>query len=453
MDPTPVEWIPSLVVLVVALVAGALLAWRFAGRGRSVPLSSEPPVETRDLVAKREALMTQLREIDDTAAKDDPAHLARERYELELAAAQVLLELDEQAPVAPAPAQEEPRPPAGDSPALKGFLWGTGTMVLVGLLLYFVAQQAAPRGEGGSVTGGGMGSQNASGSTSPEEARAKATLDRNPEDLEARLELARAYLGRQDLMGVWNETQFILARDPANPRATSYQALVRLAMGQADMALEMLKKAQAQSPDFMDGYVHIALVYLRLGRPKDAEAAIAEAVRRFPERKELLRKALDQMTAAATALEPVSPGEPDPHAGVGMPGETEAPKPGAATASDRAAPATTGPAVRGTVHLDASVGGAVAQGAVVYVMVRPAGAAGGPPLAVKRLVASGFPLSFEIGSADSMTGDELPAEVLVEARLDDDGDAASKSPQDPQARQDRVKLGATGVQLILTRGK
>lgn len=483
MDSVAVDWLPSLLVLSVAVAVGVFLVWHFTRRGRpAAPVAPGPPVEERDLLAKRDALLAQLRELQDTASKRDSEQLARERYALELKTAGVLRDLAQPQATAqaePAPADEAPaaqaEPAPAGNPALRGFLWATGSMVLVGGLFYLVSQQATARPEGASVTGNTPsmagntpGMAPSAGPVDPEEARAKAAVDKNPDDIEARLDLARAYLGRQDMMGVWNETQFVLARNPQHPQALSYQALVRLAMGQSDLALEMMKKALATAPDFLDGYVHIALVYVRTGKAKEAEAAIAEASRRFPDQKEMLQRVLAEMkaqTPADTGLPATgeanphatvpAPGEPNPHAAIPAPGE-RVPDDKAAAAPRGAAPAAppdSGPTISGSIDLDPALKSQVPAGAVIYVMVRPVGVAAGPPLAAVRLGASSFPVSFEIGSQNSMTGGALPEAVLLEARLDDDGDAATRTPNDPKATLDGIKVGAKGVKLVLKRGQ
>ena len=467
MDPVVVDWLPSLLVVAVGLAAGGLLVWHLTRRGRpAAPVWAGPPVEAGDLLARRDALLAQLRELLDTAAKREPEQLARERYALELAAAGVLRDLDRSAAAGPKAPLAAPEPvaqqaplPAGN-PALRGFLWACGSMLLVGGLVYLVSQQATSRQEGTPVTGNvpGMGSS----PQDPETARAQAAVAKNPNDLEARMDLARAYLGRQDMMGVWNETQFVLARNPQHPQALSYQALVRLAMGQSDLALEMMKRALAGAPDFLDGYVHLALVYARTGKTKEAEAAIAEAVRRFPDQRPMLDRALAEIKAQ-TPVETGSSasGEPNPHAVIPAPGElapgaVPAPGPpaGAGPAGAKpAAPAAAGPAISGSIALDPALQGQLAPGAVIYVMARPAGVPTGAPLAVARLAVGSFPLSFELSAAHSMTGGELPETVLLEARLDDDGDAATRTPNDPRARLDAVKLGTRGIKLVLKRGQ
>jgi hypothetical protein len=106
--------------------------------------------------------------------------------------------------------------------------------------------------------------------------------------------------------------------------------------------------------------------------------------------------------------------------------------------------------VAGTVDIEPSLKGTVAPGGILFIFARVAGVAGGPPVAVKRLPAT-FPAAFELTDADSMMGKPLPDRLLVEARLDSDGDPTTRSPADPKARLDGVKTGRTDLRLILRR--
>jgi hypothetical protein len=182
-------------------------------------------------------------------------------------------------------------------------------------------------------------------------------------------------------------------------------------------------------------------VYASLGRTKEAEAAIAEAERRFPGEGERLKGALAQFREeGAGAPSGGSAGE-DPHAGVVPPpmGETaEVP-----TAAEG------GASVSGVIEADASVRARIAPGTAVFLTVREAGVEQGPPVAVKRLAASAFPLAFVVGPADSMMGQPLPERMRIDVRADSDGDAATRAPSDPRAHADGVKSGATGVRLDL----
>jgi tetratricopeptide (TPR) repeat protein len=450
---TTVDWVPALVVLAIGLILGAGLVWRFlvASRRAARAGASLPAVEVRDLAGKSEALLRQLRELEDTASKRTPEQLARERYALELEAAKALLALEERgmpAKLASMGAAAEPATPAGaarDRAGLRGFFWGIGSATGLLLLGLFVYQSAKPREPGASVTGNTpITSKPAGGeAATEEEARIQAALARNPEDLDGHLALARLYVERQQWMQVWNETAKVLERAPGNPRALAYQSMVRLAMGQVDVAVNLLTKALDSDPDLVDGYAYLALAYARTGRMPEAEAAIAKASRRFPERAADLRRYLTGLkgetpVAQAGAASGAS-GAADPHAGLATPGEGAPQRSG-----------TTGRRVSGTVDVDPSLRSNLPPGGVLFVFARAAGVSEGPPVAVKRLPAR-FPAAFELSEADSMMGQPLPDRLLIEARLDEDGDPTTRSPTDPKARLDRVKVGRSDVQLILKR--
>ena len=450
-----VDWVPALAVLAVGLVFGALFVLRlFVVSRRAVRSDPGVPVQVRDLAGKRDALLRQLRELEDTASKRTPEQLARERYGLELETARVLLALDDRGPseAARRPAKSaagKSRRSAGassDRAGLRGFLWGTGSATALLLLGFFVYQSAKPRDPGGSVTGDlPMGGRTAvgSGSADGEEAPIQAALARNPQDIDGRLALVRVYLGRQDWMGVWKETARILEQAPGHPQALAYQAVVRLAMGQADMAVNILTKAVAADPDLIDAYAWLVVGYVRLGRVRDAEATIARASKRFPDRAAEFRQLLaEQKREAAVAQASLAPGKSDPHAGLATPGEGSSGAPAPARIGGRR--------VAGTVDIEPSLRSKVAPGAILFVFAREAGAVGGPPVAVKRLPPT-FPAAFELTEADSMMGQPFPDPLLIEARLDSDGDPTTRAPTDPKARLDHVKAGRTDVRLVLRR--
>ena len=450
---TSVDWIPALAILAGGLVFGAVLVWRlFGGSRRPARAGAFAGVEARDLAGKSEVLLRQLRELEDTASKRNPEQLARERYALELEAAQALLTLEQRGGTVKPTETRAPANRAGAAPArpdgrasLRGFLWGVGSAAGVALLGILVYQAAQPREPGGSVTGNTPMTSQAAGGTAAqgEESELQAALARNPDDLDAHLALARLYVGRENWMGVWNETARVLERAPGNPPALAYQALVRLAMGQTDVAVSMLTKALAADPDLIDGYVYLALTYSRMGKMRDAEAAVARASKRFPDRAAEFRQFLadlkKQEPPLAQASTAPAAANANPHAVLDAPVD-------AAPAPARSA----GPRVSGTVDVDPSLRSKLPSGGILFVFARAAGAREGPPVAVKRLPAS-FPAAFELSEADSMMGQPLPERLLIEARLDEDGDPTTRPPTDPKARLDGVKLGRADVHLVLKR--
>jgi len=452
MAPGGIDWLPALVALGVGLLFGGLYVWKMRGPGPDAP-APELPLAQRDLEGKRDVLLRQLVELDDAAAKRSPEQLARERYALELDTARVLQELDglsdedeemaEATVATPSVARARATAPAG-RPALRGFLWATGTMAALAGLVFFVTQAARPRQPGGLPTGDlpGMSSP---APADPEEARILARLQQDPDDLDARVALARSLLVRQDMMGVWSETQYVLERSPDDPRALSYQALVRLAMGQPDVALQMLEQVVASNPDVIDAYAPLSVVLTQLGRPEDAARTMAEAKRRFPRQAEALAQ-LESRLAAARAGGDASL-EGNPHATVPGP---DAGDESTSRLPERTRAQVSPNAVGGSLDLDPALPGQIAGG-VLFLIVREAGVEAGPPLAVQRIVPTSFPLRFEIGQDDSMTGDSLPEEVRVEARLDSDGDPSTRTPTDPRAGADPVPLGTSDLALVLRR--
>jgi cytochrome c-type biogenesis protein CcmH len=246
--------------------------------------------------------------------------------------------------------------------------------------------------------------------------------------------LARAALGRQDMMVVFEQTRAVLQKEPRHARALSYQALVRLAMGQADTAEAMLRQALESDPDLLEGYIHLSLVHLRQGKLDAAEKAIEEAARRHPSNAARLRSLWAEMRAQGEAApETAAAGAEDPHPPV-------APPPAGAPAAG----------IAGTVELAEGV--AAVPGAIVFITVRPAGVTSGPPVAAKRLPAASFPLAFDVGPGDSMMGQALPDRLRVDARVDRDGDPLTRDPADPVAAADDVRRGAAGLRLILRKG-
>jgi hypothetical protein len=113
-------------------------------------------------------------------------------------------------------------------------------------------------------------------------------------------------------------------------------------------------------------------------------------------------------------------------------------------------PVPSGPTVAGEVVLGEGV--EAPADAVLFITARPSGARGGPPLAVRRLDPEAFPAAFSLGPSDVMiAGRPWKGPIDLTARLDQDGDALSRSPGDlaTPSPVSGVELGATGVRVIL----
>jgi tetratricopeptide (TPR) repeat protein len=426
MSPA-VDWQTTIIAVAIGLAGGLLLVF-YLWRSRAAA-SALAPIEVRDLEAQRDVLLGQLRELGDEAEKLTPGQTQAERARLELACARVLRDLDRRPATRPAPAPRRAAEPThgtwGHWPALRGFVWGVVVVSSVAALFVLASRSATRREPDPSAQ--------MADATTGEDAAAleelKEAVVKDPTNLEARLNLARAHLMRHEMMEVFKETRFVLERDPKNSRALSYQALVRFAMGEGDRALSMLRQALDNDPDLLDGWIHLIYVEAQLGRLADAERSLAAATKRHPEHAQALRGLLDEIRKQPVASP--APVMVNPHAALDRP----------------AAKAEGGRSVSGTITLGPGV--AAGPGGVVFVVVRPAGVAQGTPVAAKRLDPEHWPLAFTLSPADSMMGAPLPARMRIEARLDRDGDIASRDAREPLAVADNVALGQEGLGLVL----
>jgi tetratricopeptide (TPR) repeat protein len=428
----PIDWTSAIAVLAAGLVLGALFFY-YNKRKQAPALGGEADLERKDLEAKRDALVQQLR---------DPSLGADERTRLEIETAEALRKLDRYGHGTFAGATAAPAVASGMNPTIKGFLWGALSIAALFGLGYFVMQQAKPRQEGEELTGSidtprqqqapAQGAAN-----DPMLQQLQSAVQAQPNNLQLRNDLAQAYLERNNLMAVFQETKVVLGQTPEDSRALTLQAIVRMAMGEGEEATKMLQRATKSDPKNLDSWVSLAWVYAQDNRMQDAERMIAEAAKQVPQEKARLEQVFGQMKQqiAQSAAAPSAQGGALPE---GHPPIDEAP-----SASPAVPAASTGSGVRVTLDLDP---GAKQRSGIVFVIAR--NASGGPPVAVKRVVAGSFPFNVELTAADSMMGQSLPPSFRLEARLDADGVPMKKPPTDPSATQDGVAPGET-VRLAL----
>lgn len=413
----PTDWGSAIAILTAGLFLGVMFVYFFNKRKKTF---SEDLV-LKDLQAKRDALVQQLR---------DPGVEGDERTRLEVETAQVLRQLDAYKSTSPGLPEPAAVSTAMD-PTIKGFLWGAASVAALFGLGYFVMQQARPREEGGSLTGGfesgAQQQQQQAPPTSPMIQQLEAAVQKDPNNLELRNDLAQAYLQANNMMAVFEQTKFVLEKQPEDSRALTFQALVRMAMGDADAAVQMLQRATQSNPKNLDGWVSLAWIYVQTDRMQDAERMIAEAVKQSPGDKAQLENVFASMKQSKNE-------QPGQTAEGGLP-EGHPPVDGGTPTPPT--PAASGPSVRVTLNLDAA---AKSRSGVLFVIAR--NPAGGPPVAAKRVMASSFPMTVELSAADSMMGQPLPPTFRLEARLDSDGDAMTRVPTDPSAMQEGVSVGS-----------
>lgn len=421
----PTDWTSAAAILAGGVILGLLFVYFFSRRKGAPAIGGEPDLELKDLEAKRDVLIQRLRDLDVDATEE-------ERLRIEHETAAVLRTIDSHRPAREAAPAVASRPAM--SPALTGVLWGAGSFFLLAVLAYFVMRESSPREQQpGPMQQAAPQQQPAA--TSPIVAQLEQAVQREPENLELRNNLAQAYLEVENLMGVFKETQVVLAKRPEDSRALTLQGLVRLAMGEAPTAIDMLQRATKSDRTNLDAWVGLAWVFVQSGRVQEAESAIAEAVKVSPENKARLEDVLAQMKARQTAEQ--QPAAASGEMPAGHPPVGDAP---VAPAVDSKA------AIRITIDLDPSARSRANADGFLFVIARMSPAA--PPVAVKRIDARSLPATIDLSSADSMMGQALPPKVRIEARLDSDRDPLTKPATDPAASMDGVALGST-IKLTL----
>ena len=128
------------------------------------------------------------------------------------------------------------------------------------------------------------------------------------------------------------------------------------------------------------------------------------------------------------------------------------PPPVQTSAADKEGSQTSDVVVSGTIRLADGLGERIGSNAVLFVIARPA-PVGGPPLAVKRLDISDFPLSYTLTQGDAMIEidwSEIDA-LYVSAKIDADGRVGGSTAGDMEGiyPQNPVAPGAVDVDILI----
>ena len=417
---TDATWLPGLIVLAVGVAAGVFLTLRYARRGRGNEREGEQRLELSDLEHRRDDLYRRLRELG--PGQDE------ERAKLERDAARVLRDLEglgvQPASVEDAAAQEDrgggtPVPAAhGRRHAIVGFLFGGAMVALIAVLIFWAGRDAQPRPEQQMAP---MNPDEAHelGGLPPEYAAMvqdlEAKIAADPSDLVSRKTLAVLLLDLGQLLPSFQQAEILLEQNPDDIDGLFIHGMVRLRMGQDEIATELFNRVLSQRPDHVRALLGLGAVALRTGDRNKAieiwQQALDVTGGQDPEIQELI-----SMARAAEAGEPVAPATPP------------------------AAPA--GPEYRVRVEL-ADAG---ASGVALFLTLRPA--EGAPPAAVKRIMNPQFPLEVVLGMGESMMGQPLPESGVLTARLDSDGSASTRAEGDLEAKMQ----AAVGESLVLVLG-
>lgn len=78
--------------------------------------------------------------------------------------------------------------------------------------------------------------------------------------------------------------------------------------------------------------------------------------------------------------------------------------------------------INGKIKVAPNLESKVTPGAILFVIARPEGVQGGPPLAVVKIPNPKFPQTFEIGPQNVMAGGQFKGKLILTAKLSKSGD-------------------------------
>jgi cytochrome c-type biogenesis protein CcmH len=243
---------------------------------------------------------------------------------------------------------------------------------------------------------------------------------------DALLAQGRAAFEQRNLAQAIELFKKVLASDPNQPEAHAYMGLILAQAGHTDGALLAFDRALATQPDLAPALWGKGMVLSQTGGDP------AEARR-------LLQKVSGMM--------PPGPEKEEVEKTIAQLGKDGKNKPSGAQASPAA-----GAQIQGTVDIDPKAKSKIDGQAVLFIIAKSTDGAGGPPLAVKRIANPKFPVAYSLNAQDvMMPGTPFSRKLFVSARLDQDGNPATKEPGNlaGEYKKNPVDVGAKQIDILL----
>jgi cytochrome c-type biogenesis protein CcmH len=437
-------WILPYTALMIGVLAALWIAWRWSKSKKPIELSQSavssesggtflagafatPDIEDTsaraELLRERARLKGELEELEfdfESGKLSDSDYQALKR-QVESKGALVMKRLAE-LPAEPAkkPAARNPASPSPGQPVPREnrsrrwqLITGGVFLLLFGIGLgVMLTQSVRPRaGENDSMTGDFMTGTTASSS------QARSALAEG-----------KQAFGHKDFPKAIDAFKRVLAAEPDNPEAHAYMGFILIQAGHGDGALMAFDKALAGAPNLPMALWGKGMV---LYQDKKDYAGAREVFERL--------------------LTIVPPGEERNEIVKVLAEMPSGPKGKAAPPSRSAATPASGK-ISGTLTIDPKLKAGIDPGAALFIIARPAGAAAGPPLAVKKIDRPVFPLSYSLSQENvMMQGTPFAGKISLSVRLDKDGNAMTRTAGDLSGdyKKNPVEVGATNVDIVI----
>ncbi len=244
-------------------------------------------------------------------------------------------------------------------------------------------------------------------------------------DLQSLLTQGHAAFERKDWSQAIDAFKKVIAIDSDHPEAHTYMGFILTQVGHADSALLAFNQALSTNPEFPLALWGKGMVLYRdKGDFPGARQNLEKLVALLPpgaQRNEVQRT-MDEM--GSRPADPVQSKQ-------------------LVAGSSR---------IEGTISVDPKLKAKLDSRDALYIIVRSAGSAGGPPLAVKKVGRPVFPLSYSLGPENMMIpGRPFSGKVDVSVRLDKDGNAMTRDPGSLKGdyKKNPVEIGSQRVDIII----
>ena len=284
-------------------------------------------------------------------------------------------------------------------------------LLLFGLTLgVMLTQSIRPRqGEGDTMTGDFM-----TGTTSMSGAAGAAMAE------------GKQAFQRQEFPRAIEAFKKVLDADPAHPEAHSYMGFILMQAGHGDGALMAFDKALARAPNFPMALWGKGMVLYQDKKDFAGARTIFERLLSMVppgEERNEITKILGEIPTASGPAKPVQP-----------------------------VAASSGQTISGTITVDPKLKSNVDPNAALFIIARPAGGQGGPPLAVKKIDKPTFPLNYSLSQENvMMQGTPFTGKINVIVRLDKDGNPTSRGAGDMtgEYKKNPAEVGVKNADIVI----
>ena len=277
----PTQWTTGLVALGLGLLAGIFfLFWARRFPKGQAATGAEKQAE---LEAQYQKVISQLKELEADRHQRSAEQYELDKSRMETLAVSLLKQKDaallsqkheEDKAAAKAEAAEQRTGFWAQNPALKGALWGGGTVLFFVLLAVLMGRESKPRAEGEGITGGVGRQQEMSGSSAVDDAF-QAILGRlisEPQNIELMVQVSEEYIRRNQFEDALRWVNEATSLDPFHVENRIHRALLMAASGQAPASMRELKHLSNQYPRAHKALLYGGALSIQMGQPAEGIA-------------------------------------------------------------------------------------------------------------------------------------------------------------------------------------